>query len=157
MTKPNKNTERTWLDLDVEELEQVMATGQLPPNVGWGTLPQHPDFAKIFRVRENPARIAKILLDNIAKTNTQPAPPKTSRHQYIPALSQEYREQRLLLKREELALARDKQKNQTVMFEKICQLETDVHTLKKLLRTVIDLLREREAHSRAEARAADRR
>lgn len=156
MTKSNSN-ERTWLDLTVEELEEVMATGQLPPNVGWGSLPQHPDFTKIFRVRENPARIAKILLDNMAKAGNQASKPKTTRQQYIPALSQDYRDQRLQLKREELALAKDKQKNQTVMFEKICQLETDVHTIKKLLRTVIDLLRDKEARSRAEVRAADRR
>lgn len=153
----SKAKERTWLDLSVEDLEEILATGTIPEGVGWGSLPQHPDFAKIFRVREQPARIAKILLENITKA-AGITPPKTEGKQrltYVPALSQEYRDQRLQLKKEELELAKGKQKNQTVMFEKILQLETDMHMIKKYMKDILSVVRDLDARSRRRSAAAD--
>ena len=152
MTSPNPS-ERTWLDLSIEELEQILTTGTVPSNLGWGTLPQHPEFSKIFRVREQPARIAKILLDNIIKASGIKPPPKGGHQKitYVPALSPEYREQRLILKREELEMQKGKQKNQTVMFEKICQLETDLNTVRRYLKDVLSVVRDLDARSRRAA------
>ena len=144
-----KAKNKSWLDLSVEELEEILASGTIPPNLEWGTLPQHPEFTKIFRYREQPAKIAKILLESITKAS-KVTPPKTgrSRIEYVGVIPLEQRTQRLELKRQELELAKGKQKNQTVMFEKILQIETDIHTIKKYMKDVLSVVRGLDARSR---------
>jgi hypothetical protein len=147
MNTPSKS--RSWLDLDVAELRGILETGVVPENIDWNSLPEHPAFDKLFRVRDNPKKIAKILLE--ASGVERPTAVRMHSTKYIPALSQEYRQERLNVKKEELALQRAKLKNQTVLFEKVLQLETDIHTIKKTLKTILEVLREKSSSSRREA------
>jgi len=141
------NNTRGWTDLTIGELKSILESGDTPKDLNWDSLPQHPSFERIFRVRDNPKKIAAILLDSKGE-KSPPVEAKPRVTKYQPALSQEYRDKRLALKREELEMQKAKSKNQTVMFEKILQIETDVHTVKKLLKSVLDILREAQARSR---------
>ena len=174
MTKvpsPAGAPKRSWLELTVDELANIANTGKVPDGLDWDTLPDHPAFERIFRARGNPAKVAQILLEVraprqravkkeapvVAAPAMQPsppspplpsAPPAPRSTQYIPALSKEYREERLKIKREELELQKGKQKNATLLFEKVCQLETDVKTIKRMIKVLIDLLREMDGRAR---------
>jgi hypothetical protein len=58
---------RSILDLSLDELEQVIATNELPPGVGLQGIEARKDFDKLFRHRLNPAHIATRLVRDKAK------------------------------------------------------------------------------------------
>ena len=149
---PDPQPSTSWLDLTIEQLASIVETGEVPLNLSWDTLPAHPRFDRIFRVRNHPIKVAQILLEakggSISGAPKERIPSKGQTVTYKPALSPEYRERRLKMKEEELVLQRSKQKNQTIVYDKICQMETDIKTLKKLMKSMIDLLRELGAKAR---------
>lgn len=142
---------RDWLSLSEEELRLIVESKQVPFEVDWSTLPSHPSFERIFRVRSQPSKVAKILLESKQKEEkrtTASSPRDGYRLKYEPAIPTSVREERLRIRREELLLQKEKVHSQTVAFEKICQLETDVKSVKRILKDVVNLLRELPARAR---------
>ena len=143
---------RDWLSLSIDELEKIVVGDVVPEDIDWTTLPNHPQFERIFKVRNHPSKVARILLDSKRKVSTSeeeaPKGKEPIKLKYVASISPEMRERRLKLREEELAIAKEKVKNRTVLFEKVCQIETDVKTVKKLQKVVIDLLRGIDARAR---------
>jgi len=142
----NPTPAKSWLNLTIEELEKIVTTGEVPPHLDWNTLPEHPNFPQLFRLRDNPSRLASALLKEKLPPGSKPSRPQ--RVEYQSSIPVELRTERLKLKREELELQRAKQKTNTMLFDKTCQIETDVKTLKKMMKIVLDFLRDFDARSR---------
>ncbi|MGW8178110.1 MAG: hypothetical protein ACWGQW_04855 [bacterium] len=137
---------KSWLNLTVEELERIVETGETPPNLDWNTLPEHPQFPRLFRLRDNPAKLAKVLLTEKAPERVRSSKPQ--RVEYKGAIPLEMRERRLKLREVEAEIQKSRIKQNTILFEKVCQVETDVKTLKKMMKIILDILRDLDARSR---------
>lgn len=63
MTNPTKSI----FDLNVDELESILASNELPPEITLEGIEQRKDFDKLFKHRANPKAIAQILLKEKVK------------------------------------------------------------------------------------------
>lgn len=119
---------KSWLTLSTDELRAVVESGVLPEPFTWTNLAEHPNFEALFRYRDNPAKLASALLEE--KTGRKKG---GQRVQYVPALSPEYRAERLKLKQEELAVQKLRIKTGSLIYDKVGIIETKLRLAIEML------------------------
>lgn len=144
---------RSWLTLPNEELSAIVETNEAPADIDWESIVEHAEFERLFRMREHPAKIAQFLLNERAVTPGK----KTKREiTYKPALSIEYRMQRLALKQEEVRVQKERVKNASVLFDRVVTIDDRLKRVEKALDTslklIVELLREIELRVRPGSR-----
>lgn len=112
---------KSWVTFSPAELEEVATTGLLPPNFSWDDLVEHPEFEALFKYRDDPAKLASMLLPKVSQEKVK--------RQYVPALSPEYRHERLKLKKRELEIQEHRMKISSILLDKTRSIETKVNTI----------------------------
>lgn len=97
---------RSILDLNIEELEEILKSNELPPDVGLEGIQNRDDFNKLFKHRLNPKLIAQHLLRDKMKTR-------------VLVESPELKDERLQVKKAELEIRKLRAENQTAMQQNI--------------------------------------
>ena len=128
---------RTILDLTPEELRQMIETDTLPPDVSLQSMETHPQFLKLFRARNSPKKVAKILLEDQGIRVSIPGQPGRGVVEYKPSLPLEYRLKQLELKEKELKIKADKVVRYTDLYKKILSVESDVKKMLKILLKIV--------------------
>ena len=110
---------RSIFDLDLEELEQIVKSNTLPPDVELGDIASRRDFDKLFKHRLNPKYIAQIALKERGVAEPVEPKPRVEAKPYQPAESVDMKTQRLQLKQQELQLKAQKQESLTYLQNEI--------------------------------------
>jgi hypothetical protein len=129
MTQPSPNPTRSIFDLNVDELEEVLKQNILPAGVTLQGLEDRKDFDKLFKHRLSPKFIAQVILkEKMADQPRQPAQATAPHPQ-----SQALREQRLELKKQELAIKKMKAETQSAVNQKILDKLAAIETGQTML------------------------
>ena len=134
---------KNLFDLTAEELQECLEKGQLPDDVTWEGVEDHPLFPDLFRKRHNANALIKLLakakgISLKPQTGVAPRPKLPTQIQYQGAVPLELRRQKIQLKQKELELKEQKQTLQTEMYHRICDIQGDVI---KVLTTLVKLIK----------------
>jgi len=137
------------LTFQLRKLLKVIETNEFPSGITWEGIEERDDFSILFRHRNNPRRLAKKLLQDSPEGRERLkefTPIKEIK--YIGVVPLEIRQKKIELKEKELQIQAGKQKNLTLMWEKIqdidsrtSSIQADLNKTLKLLERLISILK----------------
>lgn len=118
---------KTLFDLNSNELLEIKSNNRLPKGIDLEGIEDHHLFKKIFDVRNEPSKIADIILHSRSRG-------KPIIHKYEAVIPMDIRRKRIELKEKELDIQKEKSKKSTEMWIKVCNIEDRVMDIYNLLK-----------------------
>jgi len=146
-------SKKSIFSLSIEEYQLMVDTNIFPPNLDWSEMMGRPDFERVFKLRTEPAQLAKYLMPKEVKNLFKAKPgPKvdvhtTREYKYVGVTTEAQKQERLDLKKRELEIKalkvdqlsklalemNDMNKNFKVLNHKMDTMDKTLKTLVRLM------------------------